>query len=113
MVAWCGVAHARTHRLDDPRRLVSEHHGPRGIGHEAIGDMDVAATDAASAGSDQDLSLPRLVDPDLLESQGLMVFVVDGGLQGELLMRSAPAGSIGRDEDPIPHRAILAHYRQV
>ncbi len=74
----------RADRLDDAGRLVAEDRRRRER-VVAVDEVQVAVADAAGDGAHEHLAPDGLLDLDVLDRQGLVGTVEDGGFHGELL----------------------------
>jgi hypothetical protein len=71
--------------LDDAGGLVAED-GGGGMRVGALYEVEVAVADAAGGGADDDLVGDRLVELDVLDREGLLGAVEEGGFHGRLLV---------------------------
>ena len=69
VIAGLHVGHLLADFLDDAGGLVAEH-GGRGVRVEAVDEMEIAVAYAAGDGFDQDFAVLRLVEFDVLDTEG-------------------------------------------
>ena len=94
VVAGLEVADIVADRLDDARRLVAQHRRQR-VRVQPLDEMQVAVAQARHRGAHQHLAAPGLFDGDVLDAQGLVRGMQDGGFDDGLL-RKRDGSAIGQ-----------------
>ena len=85
MVSRLDPSHVRPHLFDNAGTLMAQHGWRRREGERAIHVRQIAMADTTGCNFDQYFSPIESINLDLLDYQGRIVFVKDGGLPGPVL----------------------------